>query len=69
MILGKIYNCRWCLERTVRDHGQRVDTLCLKQISGELQESLQKIHEMTELDSLRGVEGELEVDIFRYLRN
>ena len=25
MITGKIFNCRWCLERTLRDHACRVD--------------------------------------------
>ncbi len=60
MMLGKVYNCRWCLERTVRDHAARVDVTRLKGISTELQEGLQKIASMENTpDSLRGVEGEL----------
>lgn len=26
LILGKVFNCRWSIDRTVRDHGMRVDT-------------------------------------------
>lgn len=25
-IIGKIYNARWVLERTIRDHGMQIDT-------------------------------------------
>lgn len=30
MILGKVFNGRWCLERTLRDHKMRVDSEKLK---------------------------------------
>lgn len=60
MIVGKVYNCRWSLERTCRDHMARVDAVRLKGISSELQEGLQKIALMEgTMDSLRGMEGEL----------
>lgn len=65
MITGKIYNCRWSLERTCRDHAARVDVTRLKEISAELQEGLQRIVLLEDgTDSLRGVEGELAARYF-----
>lgn len=60
MMIGKIYNCRWSLERTCRDHTARVNVIRLKGISAELQEGLQRIVLLQDnIDSLRGMEGEL----------
>lgn len=57
MITGKIYNKRWSIERTLRDHAYRVDAEKLKQISNVLYESLNRVQEVSVLDELRGVEG------------
>ncbi len=58
MILGKVYNCRWCIDRTVRDHELRVDTKqCGKAIQC-LAMAMDKIKNETDLNSLRGLEGE-----------
>lgn len=57
MILGKIFNSRWSVERTLRDHAYRVDEEKMRQISGVLYESLQKIGKVSALDKLCGVEG------------
>lgn len=59
MILGKVFNSKWCLERTLRDHSLRVDSEKLKRVSGELQEGLDSIRNCSSLDSLRGIEGEM----------
>lgn len=59
MILGKVFNCRWSLERTVRDHGLRINTERVKTVSEELYDGLCKIRRCETLDSLRGIEGEL----------
>lgn len=59
MIFGKVYNCRWSLERTVRDNGFRVELEKIKSVSNELQESLKKIRECDSMDNLRGIEGQL----------
>lgn len=59
MILGKVFNCRWSLERTLRDNGMRVNTEKIKGISQELNQGLSYVRECTSLDSLRGIEGEL----------
>lgn len=57
MITGKIFNSRWCIERTLRDHSYRVNVEKLKEISQILYETLPKIENVSSLDELRGVEG------------
>lgn len=64
MIVGKIYNCRWNLERTIRDHALRVDTDKIKAISNELYKVLPELRVCKELDHLRGIEGELAARYF-----
>jgi CRISPR-associated protein Cas1 len=57
MIAGKIYNSRWVLERTLRDHEMRVDASLLKTVSLALKQSVISAYECTNLEQLRGVEG------------
>lgn len=60
LIIGKLYNQRWMLERFTRDHGLRIDLSLFKQISLELKEGIRQIREdIDDLDSLRGIEGQL----------
>ena len=40
MVLGKLYNARWSIERTCRDHAMRVDVEKLKKASQQLKELL-----------------------------
>lgn len=57
MITGKVFNCRWSIERTLRDHGYRVDAEKLKQISNALHQTLPQIDSVLKMDELRGMEG------------
>lgn len=57
MIVGKVYNCRWSIERTLRDHAHRVDAERLKQVSDTLHATLPQIDAAHGLDELRGMEG------------
>ncbi len=57
MIFGKLYNSCRSIERTLRDHGMRVDQQRLSASSGELQALLKPVSEVTEPDALRGLEG------------
>ena len=59
MMIGKVYNSRWTLERIARDHKERVDYESIRKISAELQEGLLKIRTVDNIDQLRGIEGEL----------
>lgn len=57
-VFGKVYNCRWSLERTKRDHALRIDADALSHASGLLAERLPGILAETDLGSLRGLEGQ-----------
>lgn len=58
MIFGKTYNSRWVLERAVRDHALRVDAEGMKADSQQLAQSLDAILAQTDLEALRGIEGQ-----------
>ncbi len=64
-IFGKVYNQRWVLERTLRDHRMRVDSATLESASQALAGLLPAIETETDLDALRGLEGEASVRYFR----
>ena len=57
MIFGKLYNARWSVERTRRDHADRIDTERFASVSQTLRDLLPPVSEETSLDSLRGLEG------------
>ncbi len=57
MILGKVYNARWSVERTRRDHALRIDGERFEAVSQQLYGLLPQIAAETALDSLRGLEG------------
>lgn len=58
MIAAKLYNSRWVLERTVRDHSMRIDCEAFKRKSAFLQEQISKATNAPDKDTLRGIEGE-----------
>lgn len=64
-ILGKVFNCRWSIDRTLRDHGLRIDTERCRNSIDYLSSSMEKIKNAENLDSLRGWEGECASVYFR----
>lgn len=57
MIFGKLFNARWSIERTRRDHGLRVDSERLAAASQQIYGLLPQVKEVTSLEELRGLEG------------
>ena len=57
MIFGKLFNARWSIERTRRDHGLRVDSDKLSAASKQIYGLLSQVKETTSLEELRGLEG------------
>lgn len=57
MIFGKVHNCRWCLDRTLRDHPMRVNETALRTAAGQLAASLPHFLACQTLEELRGLEG------------
>jgi len=58
MLIGKIYNAKWVLERAMRDHPMRVDTSELSKKSAFLSQAMESIRNTVSLAVLRGLEGE-----------
>lgn len=57
LLFGKLYNARWSIERTRRDHAQRVDDGLLFDVSVQLRALLPAVAAETDLNALRGLEG------------
>lgn len=58
MIIGKLFNSRWSVERTKRDHKLRIDVEKLADLSQKINNSIKSIDKSKyELDYLRGIEG------------
>lgn len=58
MILGKIHNQRYVVERAIRDYALRLDCERLENASRFLKQSLQYVKDSQNLEQLRGFEGE-----------
>ena len=58
IISAKLFNSRWTIERTLRDHPMRVDTEKFKACSEQLKSSINNAQNASDMDSLRGIEGE-----------
>ena len=56
-ITGKVYNARWVLERSIRDHGMQIDVEKVKHASMLLKEATVRIRDCESKDRLRGFEG------------
>ncbi|MDO5147401.1 MAG: type I-C CRISPR-associated endonuclease Cas1c [Eubacteriales bacterium] len=56
-ILGKVYNSRQSLERTLRDHRERIPYESMKSVSDNMKALLPEIAKETSMESLRGLEG------------
>lgn len=57
MIFGKLHNSRWSIQRTLRDHGMRIDQESLTRAGQELRQLLPQVAAVTGQDTLRGLEG------------
>lgn len=64
MICGKLYNSRWILERATRDHELRIDVAAFKQAAGTINELMRAARKSTDLEQLRGLEGNAAVQYF-----
>lgn len=58
VLTGKLANCRAVLQRTLRDHGTKVDGNGINAVSVHLRNSLKALRQTVGLDALRGIEGD-----------
>jgi CRISPR-associated protein Cas1 len=58
ILTGKLANCRAVLQRTLRDHAEKVNGDAIRAASNSLKAGLQAIQSERSLNVLRGIEGE-----------
>lgn len=64
MIAGKLYNQRRLVQRYMRDHGLVVDTVALQDLVDGLKDSVQAVQSATDIDTIRGIEGNAAASYF-----
>lgn len=57
MLTGKIYNGRWCLERMLRDHRDRIVEQDFRTAIEEMKLRLSQLEQTTDIEGLRGLEA------------
>lgn len=57
-IVGKVFNNKWVIERMTRDHPLRVDVSQFNETSQQMSDILKEVMNCTDLESLRGWEGQ-----------
>lgn len=57
MIIGKIYNSKWVLERATRDHAMQIDVDSVKKVTANLDEHIRQLLDCNSMESIRGIEG------------
>lgn len=57
-LTGKIANCRTVLQRSLRDHSDKVNTDAISEASQNLANAMRRLQMESSLDVLRGIEGE-----------
>ncbi len=57
LLTGKLFNGRWCLERTLRDHALRVNGERLKGVIGQMKQALADLMSAGSVEELMGIEG------------
>jgi CRISPR-associated protein Cas1 len=58
VLTGKLANCRTVVQRAIRDHGDKVNSQALKDVSSRMTYYLERLNEQTEMDTFRGIEGD-----------
>lgn len=56
-ITGKLFNSRWVIERTLRDHPMRIDEMAFRNTSEYLKRQMFEVRQCKSPDTLRGIEG------------
>ena len=67
MIAGKIANCRYVLNRAIRDHGNKIEQEEVVSAADYLNNCYKRLKNGKSLDYIRGVEGDAAVAYFQVL--
>lgn len=69
-VIGKIANCRTVLQRVLRDHKDKIDSVAIDTAIQHLTASLRRLQGELDLDEIRGIEGDaahVYFDVFDHL--
>ncbi|MBF0558715.1 MAG: type I-C CRISPR-associated endonuclease Cas1 [Nitrospirae bacterium] len=58
VVTGKVANCRTVLQRSLRDHSEKIDADAVSQASQSLSHSIRRLQGDSPLDFVRGLEGD-----------
>jgi CRISP-associated protein Cas1 len=58
LLTGKLANCRTVLQRSIRDHNEKIDVEEVAQVSSRMSNYIDKLGGSLELDIVRGMEGD-----------
>ncbi|MEG0972254.1 MAG: type I-C CRISPR-associated endonuclease Cas1c [Lachnospiraceae bacterium] len=58
IIIGKLYNSRSVIDRTLRDHSERVNVEKLEKAGEHMLDAIKRLTTLEDLEQLRGIEGE-----------
>jgi len=65
VVSGKLANCRIVLNRTVRDHSEKIDSNALKEVSKKISKIIERVSRADDTDVVRGFEGQAAAEYFR----
>jgi len=59
LLTGKLANCKTVLQRALRDHADKLDSEAVSRVSRRFSDSLNRIKSESDLEVLRGIEGDM----------
>jgi CRISPR-associated protein Cas1 len=65
VVSGKLANCRVVMNRTVRDHGAKINAEELKKASESIGKIIERIPRANKTDEVRGLEGQAAAEYFK----
>jgi CRISPR-associated protein Cas1 len=64
VVSGKLANCRIVMNRTIRDHGDKIDAASVKSASAAIDRLIDSIASALDSDTIRGIEGMAAAEYF-----
>jgi CRISPR-associated protein Cas1 len=65
VVYGKLANCRLVINRTIRDHGDKIDAVAVRSASESIHKIMDRIPIAATVDEVRGFEGQAAAEYFR----
>jgi CRISPR-associated protein Cas1 len=69
VVTGKLANCRVVMNRTLRDHGDKIDSVAVKAASSAIDRLIDSIPHALDSDAIRGIEGMAAAEYFAVFNN